>query len=121
MEQKGIKIEVKDVEVKGGVKLILIDGVLDVITSFKAELVVNPLVTKEKHLIFDCTNLNYMNTAGLVTLLKWSTQMKKKNGDFKLVNPNKIIYEILDLAGLVSLLEIYPTQEEALNSIREGA
>lgn len=121
MEQKGLKVEVKNVEGKNGTKLILIDGALDIITTVKLENIISPLINKEKHLILDCTNLNYMNTAGVVTLLKFSTQMKKRNGDFKISNPNKLIYETLDLAGLLNLLEVYSTQEEAIRSIRENA
>lgn len=117
MEQKGIKLEIKDVIGKSGVKLILISGALDVITSIQAEHVINPLIETEKHLILDCTNLDYLNTAGLVTLMKFSTKMQKKNGDFKMVNPNNIVYEILDLAGMFNFFESYRTQEEAIKSI----
>lgn len=121
MENKGIKLEIKDAGGKTGVKLIVIDGELDAMTSVQLERVVEPIINKEKYLILDCSNLKYMNTAGLVLLLKCYTNMKRKNGDFIIVNPNKLIYEILDLAGMFNFFKVYNTQEEAISSIKENA
>lgn len=117
MEQSVIKIVAKDIEGKRDAKIINMEGSLDMLTSLEAEKIIIPLIEQNKYLILDCTNLKYMNTAGLVTILKFSTQMKRKNGSFKIASPSKFIYEIFDLSGLVSLLEIYPTKEEALKSI----
>lgn len=117
MEQEGIKIGVKEVEGRSGTKIVKIDGILDSITSVQAEKIIAPLIEEEKNLIFDCTNLSYVNSTGLALLLKCYIQMKRRGGIVKIVNPNKLIYEIMDITGALNLLEVYANQEEAIESL----
>lgn len=116
-QQAGVKIEIKNVEGRTDTKIIRIDGTLDSVTSTQAEKTVNPLIDQEKHLIVDCTNLSYVNSTGLAFLLKCYIQMKRRDGDFKIVNPNKLIHEIMDITGALNLLEVYRSPEEAIKSL----
>lgn len=117
MEQVGVKIDVSNARGRNDTKIIIIDGTLDTVTSTQAEKIISPLVDQEKHLIVDCTNLSYVNSTGLAFLLKCYIQMKRREGDFKIVNPNKLIYEIMDITGALNLLEVFKNQEEAINSL----
>lgn len=117
MEQAGVKIEQKDVQGRNDAKIIVIEGVLDTITSAQAEKIIGPLIEQERHLIVDCTSLSYVNSTGLAFLLKCYIQMKRREGDFKIVNPNKLIHEIMDITGALNLLEVYNNQQEAIKSL----
>lgn len=117
MEQPGVKLTVEDVAGKTDTKIIVIDGTLDTVTSTQAERIVSPLIDKEKHLIVDCTSLSYVNSTGLAFLLKCYIQMKRRDGDLKIVNPNKLIREIMDITGALNLLEVYINREEAIKSL----
>lgn len=117
MEQPGVKIVIEDAAGRTDTKIITITGSLDSVTSIQAEKNIGPLIEQEKHIIVDCTDLSYVNSTGLAFLLKCYIQMKRREGDFKIVNPNKLIYEIMDITGALNLLEVYNNREEAIKSV----
>lgn len=117
MEQPVVKIVIEDAAGRTDTKIITIIGSLDSVTSIQAEKNIGPLIEQEKHIIVDCTDLSYVNSTGLAFLLKCYIQMKRREGDFKIVNPNKLIYEIMDITGALNLLEVYNSREEAIKSV----
>lgn len=119
MGEVGLKIEIKDVEGRSDSKIIIIDGPLDSDTVTQAEKFIAPLIDREKHLIADCTNLSYVNSAGLAFFLKCYIQMKRRNGDFKIANTNKLIYDLLDICGVSNFLEVYSSLQEAIRSLEQ--
>lgn len=119
MEKETARIEVREIGGQDKIKVIKISGTLDKITCPQAEQVINPLIASGNNLILDCTNLDYMNTIGLVLLMKCHIKLKRRNGSLKIVNPNKQIYEIMNVSGALKLLKVYSTQEEAIISIEE--
>lgn len=118
MAKKDVKIHVNDID--KWIKIIKIDGELDTFTSTHADEIITPFIDEGKNIIIDCTNLSYVNSAGLALLLKYYIQMKRRNRELKIVNPNKFIYEMMDISGVLKLLEVYKTQEEAIESLKEA-
>ncbi len=119
MEVRKVRLQVKDVPGQEKIKLVEIEGALDTLTIQDVEKVLSPLVNEAWDcIIIDCAKLNYINTVGLVLLMKYYIKTKRRNGSFKIVNPNKNIYEIMDISGALKLLEVYNTREEAINSLK---
>lgn len=114
MEKKNIEIQVGDAE--GGIKLIKISGSLDTVTSPKVDETISPLLDGPENFIFDCTDLNYMNSTGLALILKYHIHLKRRNKYLKLVIINKLLREIMDVSGALKLLEVYRSKEEAIAS-----
>ncbi len=115
-----IKLQVKDMPGSKKVTLVEIEGSLDTLTIAETEKVLSPLTKgEEEFIIIDCSKLNYINTVGLVLLMKYYVKTKRRNGGFKIVDPDRTIYEIMEFSGALKLLEVYKTKEEAINSIYE--
>jgi anti-anti-sigma factor len=55
-----------------------------------------------------------VNSTGLGILLHFSKSAKEKGGCFKIANINENVYEIIEIIGATSLLEIYDDLEEAV-------
>jgi anti-anti-sigma factor len=69
------------------------------------------------HLVVDFTKLRYVNSTGLGILLHLSKSAREKTGCFKIANVNENVFEIIEIIGATSLLEIYDTVEEAMSSL----
>jgi len=112
-----VKISVRDIPGHDKGKVIEIDGILDTLTSEEADKVIGPLIENEKVIIADCSRLEYMNSSGLANLMRYYIQMKRRNGEFKMVGLNKMLREIVDISGAMKLLEIHSSMDEALKGV----
>ncbi len=67
-------------------------------------------------IVLDLSNVEYMSSAGLREIVAALKKVKKNNGDLRLANLSPRVKEVLDLAGLDTIFQIYPTQVEAVGS-----
>lgn len=70
----------------------------------------------KSNLVLDLGGVEYMSSAGLREMVRVMKVVKKKGGDLRIANPSDRVREVLELAGLDSIFEIYPTQVEAVGS-----
>ncbi len=70
------------------------------------------------NLVADFQNLRYVNSTGLGILLHCSKSAKEKGGCFKIANINENVYEIIEIIGAITLLEIFDDLDEALESLK---
>ncbi|RLE37059.1 hypothetical protein DRJ17_07365 [Candidatus Woesearchaeota archaeon] len=113
-----VKIRTKDISGAKKMTLVEIEGALDTLAIAETEKVLNPLIESEEgFIIIDCSKLSYINTVGVVLLLRYHIKAKRKNGGFKIVNLTKTVYEIMEISGALKLLEVYKEIEEAIDSI----
>ncbi len=68
-------------------------------------------------IVADFKKLRYVNSTGLGILLHLSKSAKEKGGSFKIANVNENVFEIIEIIGATSLLDIYDTIDEALASL----
>jgi anti-sigma B factor antagonist len=67
-------------------------------------------------IVLDLSNVEYMSSAGLRELVTALKKVKKGTGDLRLASPSDRVREVLELAGLDSIFEIYASQVEAVGS-----
>lgn len=67
-------------------------------------------------LVLDLSGVEYMSSAGLREMVRVLKQVRRGSGDLRIANPSERVKEVLELAGLDSIFEIYPTQVEAVGS-----
>ena len=118
MESKQIKLEVKSVEGRPNARIVEFDGdldstnvesTLDKINGLYAEGVVN--------IVADFSKLRYVNSTGLGILLHISKTAKNSKWTFKIAKVNDNVFEIIEIIGAHTLLDIYDDIEDALNSL----
>lgn len=67
-------------------------------------------------LVLDLSQVEYMSSAGLREMVTALKKVKRGSGDLRLAAPSERVEEVLELAGLDSIFQIYPTQVEAVGS-----
>ncbi len=70
----------------------------------------------QSNLVLDLGGVEYMSSAGLREMVRVLKRVKRTGGDLRIANPSDRVREVLELAGLDSIFEIYPTQVEAVGS-----
>lgn len=70
--------------------------------------------------VFDLTNVEYVDSTGLGGMVICYTTLKRHNGLLKLVNPNKRNVELLALTKLHTIFEVFPEIQDAVNSFFPG-
>lgn len=64
-----------------------------------------------KKIALNLAGVTYMSSAGLRALVS-----AKKNGEIRIIAPSSRVSEVLDLAGLNSLFEVYAINEDAVGA-----
>jgi anti-sigma B factor antagonist len=101
----------------GDVTLLGIKGRLDASTANKLEEKLLASIDEgERRLALDCSQLDYISSAGLRVLLLAVKRVKGVNGKIVLCALKDQIKEVFDIAGFSSLFPSFATQEEALRS-----
>jgi anti-sigma B factor antagonist len=68
------------------------------------------------NLVLDLSQVDYMSSAGLRSLVSSLRDCKRKGGDVRLATPSVRVSEVLNLAGLDSIFQIYDSTTEAVGS-----
>jgi anti-sigma B factor antagonist len=68
------------------------------------------------NMVVDLSGVEYMSSAGLRELVAALKRVKKDGGDLRLASPSDRVREVLDLAGLSSIFEIFDDQVAAVGS-----
>jgi anti-sigma B factor antagonist len=66
--------------------------------------------------ILDLSQVDYVDSTGLGSMVICFTSLQKKGGALKLVNPNKRNVELLLLTQLHTVFEVYTDIQDAVNS-----
>jgi anti-sigma B factor antagonist len=70
------------------------------------------------NIIADFKKLRYVNSTGLGILLHFSKSAKEKGGSFKIANVNENVYEIIEIIGATTLLEIFDEIDDAVATLK---
>jgi anti-sigma B factor antagonist len=113
-----IELQISDLENVPHGKLIKFMGDLDA-TNVESTLDQVTKLIRDGYvqIVSDFRNLRYVNSTGLGILLHFSKTAKEKNGCFKIANVNDNVYEIIEIIGANTLLDIYDSVEEAIASL----
>jgi anti-anti-sigma factor len=113
-----IELKYEDIQGKGNAKLVRFVGDLDA-TNVETviEKTFNLLNDGYVNIVADFEKLRYVNSTGLGILLHFSKSAKEKGGSFKIANVNENVYEIIEIIGAASLLEIYDELDEAVAAL----
>lgn len=67
-------------------------------------------------IVAELGGVEYMSSAGLRALVATMRECKKHRGDLRIANPSDRISEVLELAGLDSIFQIYEDSAAAVGS-----
>jgi anti-anti-sigma factor len=82
--------------------------------------IVDELLHPGTKLILDLSGVSSMDSAGIGELVLLQTWARQRNAVLKCAGPSNVVRTLLDLTKLDSVLEVYNTLAEALDSFREA-
>ena len=92
----------------------LADGVLTLSVSGRLDTNTSPELEAEvrlegvKEVVFDFAELEYISSAGLRVLLGAQKSMSASGGKLKILSPNQVVRDVLDITGCSPIFEIEP-------------
>jgi anti-sigma B factor antagonist len=99
------------------VELVEISGRVDSSNASELDHALKDVNERGRHnIVLDLSGVNYMSSAGLRSLVATLRECKKRGGDLRIANPSERVSEVLSLAGLDSLFQVYPDKTSAVGS-----
>ena len=68
------------------------------------------------NIVLDLSGVDYMSSAGLREIVSALKKAKRAGGDIRISQPSDRVLEVLEMAGLDTIVQIYATQDEAIGS-----
>lgn len=99
------------------VSVVKVSGRVDSATAPEMEQALLKLLDAGRNqIVLDLEEVDYMSSAGLRVLVATQKSAKKGGGRLALAHPSTRVQEVLDLAGLVPVFDIYADVVEAVGS-----
>lgn len=67
-------------------------------------------------LVLDLSSVEYMSSAGLREIVMAYKRVQRNAGDVRIVQPSRRVMELLEVSGLDTVFQIFPSQSEAVGS-----
>jgi anti-sigma B factor antagonist len=101
----------------GNVDVVVVNGRIDSSNASELDEALKGLTDNGRYkLVVDASQISYMSSAGLRALVSALKTCKKNNGNLHICQPSERVAEVLDLAGLTDLFEIFDDQTAAVGS-----
>lgn len=99
------------------VTVINVTGRVDSATAGELGSALSQVIADNKvNLVLDTSQVEYMSSAGLRELVSALRKVKPRGGDLRLIQPSQRVLEVLDMAGLTTIFEIYAELTAAVDS-----
>ncbi len=95
-------------ELEGGIRLIKLSGALDMNGTYAIEVeFVRHCTGQNVRVLVDLSKVNYISSIGIPMLVNSAKSVTKHGGRLGLLNPQKTVEDILELAGIPAIIPIY--------------
>jgi anti-anti-sigma factor len=96
--------------------IVSISGNLDGVSAPDFDKQTEEWLNGASRIVLDCSQLEYISSAGIRSLLSLARKTKSHGGSLVLCNPGEITEKVLTLSGFAGILPMYKSLDEALNS-----
>jgi anti-sigma B factor antagonist len=79
------------------------------------------LIPQNKRIILNLSGVNYIDSGGLGTLVALYTSARNSGGSIKLANLTQRVGDLLQVTKLLTVFDVYDSEERALESFRAAA
>ncbi len=100
------------------VSVVRVVGRVDSLTAPQFEEKLNEFITAGKiHLVVEMDGTDYLSSAGARALISTQKTLKPRGGQLALAKPSKRVRDVLQLAGLEPLFQIFDDTEAAVGAL----
>ena len=97
------------------VKVLDFEGKLDTQTSPDAQSELTRLIEEgARKIVVNFDKLDYVSSAGLRVLLAAAKQLKAENGELRICCLKKLVKEVFDISGFITIFKVFASESEAL-------
>ena len=82
---------------------------------------VKNLLTTQKNIVLNLGGVSYIDSGGLGTLVGLYTSARAAGGDIRLANLTQRVGDQLQITKLVTVFEVFDSEEKAINSFKQAA
>jgi len=82
---------------------------------------VKRLLTQKNKIVLNLGGVTYIDSGGLGTLVALYTTAHQAGGSIKLSNLTQRVGDLLQVTKLLTVFEVFDTEEDAIQSFRKGA
>ena len=79
------------------------------------------MINENKRIVLNLSGVSYIDSGGLGTLVSLFTTPQKAGGSIKLANLTERVGDLLQVTKLLTVFEVYDSEEKALDSYRDAA
>lgn len=107
---------------ESGLEVLDLHGELDAHTASQLEDSLKKLIDNQKSsIIVNCSQLEYIASAGLGVFMAYIEDVRENGGDIKLTNMTDKVYNVFDLLGFPTLYDILSDEKEAIDKFSSEA
>ena len=95
--------------------MVHVAGRMDAVSSPEFEKAMDAWLEKgETVLVVDCSNLEYISSSGLRSVLTIAKKLKARNGKILLVSLTSVVKEVFDISGFSAIIPVYDSLQVAV-------
>lgn len=111
-----------DISANGRTTIVLLPRRFDIDTAPDIDTELKPVIAqKPSRLLFDLANTDYVSSAGMRVLLNVLHQVRHNGGTVALSSPGRQVQYVLEVTKFTKIFPVYPSREDALRELNEGA
>ncbi len=81
---------------------------------------IKKLLLSHKNIVLNLAGVSYIDSGGLGTLVALYSSARTAGGSIKLVNLTPRVDDVLQITKLVTVFEVYDSEEKAISSFRKS-
>ena len=102
-----------------GVKKAVLRGRMDIEGAQAVDMRFSVLGGAEKKLVVDLTDLDFIGSMGLRTLMMCARTINAKGGKMAIANAQPNVLKVLDSIGIDDVVPVHPSLESAVAAVRD--
>jgi len=103
-------------EQNGNATVVMVSGRVDSATAGTLDAELEKLISVNKRVVLDLQNVDFLSSAGVRAIIKGLKTAKKSRHSVKLAAIPDHIAEVMKTLGMMELMQVYPSVEEAIIS-----
>jgi anti-anti-sigma factor len=102
---------------EGGITRVLLDGRLDIQGAAAIDLKMNVLAGSSKFLLVDLTNVSFLGSMGLRSIVVPAQAVRRRGGKVALFGPVPMVEEVLKASNIHEVIPIFHDLDAAVASL----
>ncbi|HLO32522.1 MAG TPA: STAS domain-containing protein [Anaerolineales bacterium] len=108
-------------ELENGIRLIKLKGALDIKGTDAVEVeFVHHCMGENVRVLVDLSRVNYISSIGIPMLINSAKSVALHGGKLVLLNPQRAVEDILELAGIPLIVPIYEDSDKAIMELQRA-